>query len=382
LDVTWLNPVLDGGEPSTTVTVDVTATDEAGPQQRELRWRELRRQLEADGAPPADLAAIDEVLSRPVDAGGELTQYVAARAGRVVLEELLIEGAPNGIGSALTGPVVDVLPLLRYRARHAPVVVMHADRAGADIEVFTAAEGPVLDRASTHGSTEHIRKVQVGGWRHSHYQRVSENVWRANAEEAAAQARRLLQVNSATMVLVSGDVRARQLIAEALPEEIPALQVEAETRPEGASNAPVDLALTRSLDELAARAEDEAVQRWRAVHEDERTHERATADLPSTVAAVRQGQVEELLIVPGALRPRHLLIGPAGSDLALPGSPTLWGEQSRRAPADLALVRAAAATGAQVQLVELESAALPDGVAARLRWSMDEAPGTSREDDQ
>jgi hypothetical protein len=85
------------------------------------------------------------------------------------------------------------------------------------------------------------------------------------------------------------------------------------------------------------------------------------------------------LIVPAALRSRSLEIGPSGADLALPGSPTSWDGESRRAPADLALLRAAVATGAEVQLVELESAVLADGVAARLRWSSDPVPGSPTE---
>jgi hypothetical protein len=259
------------------------------------------------------------------------------------------------------------------------VVVVHADREGADIEVVTAAGGPVEASASTHGSTEYVHKVKIGGWRQSHYQRVSENVWRGNAEDAADEATRLFQEHSGKLVLLSGDVRARQLVAAALPQMIPVHQVEGGTRAEGASTATVGVTLVRSLDEQAARAEDEAVRRWLAVHSDESTRDRSTQDLASTVTAVRQGQAEELLIVPAALRSRSLEIGPSGADLALPGSPTSWDGESRRAPADLALLRAAVATGAEVQLVELESAVLADGVAARLRWSSDPVPGSPTE---
>lgn len=380
MDLTQLDDVVGSWDVSTTVTVDVTATDEAGPHQRELRWRGLREQLAADGAPEADLAAIDEVMGRPVDAGGPLSRYVAVRSGKVLLEELFSGAARDGVGAGVTGPIVDVVPLLRYQDRHVPVVVVYADREGADIEVVSAAGGPVQDSASTSGETEHIRKVQVGGWRHSRYQRVSENVWRANAEEAAGEVMRLLTENGARMVLLSGDVRARQLVAGALPDEIPVVQVEGDTRAEGSSTVAVDATLERALDERAARAEDEAVQRWRAVHDDEKTRGRSTQDLHATVAAVRQGQVEELLIVPDVLRSRSLVIGPAGTDVALPGAPVFWEGEQRRAPADLALLRAAVQTGAQVRLVELEAAVLPDGVGARLRWSNDEVPGTPKED--
>jgi hypothetical protein len=353
--------------------------DEAGAHEREVRWRDLRRQLESDGAAPADLAVLDEELTRPAEGSGSRTRFMAVRGGKVVLDELLFEGTPDGVGSASVGPIVDVVPLLRYRSRHAPAVVVRADREGADIELVTAAGGPAEDEASTHGSTEHIRKVQVGGWRHSHYQRVAENVWRGNAEEAAAEARRLLQENGASVVLLSGDVRARQLIAEMLEPVLPVVQVEGDTRADGASTANLDIALARTLDERDARAEDEAVQRWLAVHDDDETRARSSQDLQSTVAAVRQGQVEELLVVPAVLRTRHLVIGPTGADVALPGSPVLWDGETRRAPADLALIRAAALTGAEVQLVELESAALSDGAAARLRWSVDEVPGETTE---
>jgi hypothetical protein len=379
MEVTWLGDVLADLEPAVTVTVDVSTPDESGAQQRETRWRDLRRELESDGATEADLAAVDEVLAAPTEAGGAQVRFVAVRAEQVLLNELMFESARDGVGSASLSRIVDVVPLLRHQARHAPVVVVRADREGADIEVVTAAGGPALDGTSSDGSTEHIRKVQVGGWRHSHYQRVSENVWRGNAENAAVEAGRLLERNAATLVLVSGDVRARQLLVDALPDRVPVVQVEGDTRADGASTVAVDLTVARSLDERAAREEDEAVRRWRAVHDDEDTRDRTTDDLPGTVRALQQGGIDELLLVPSVLRTRHLQGGPAGTDVALPGAPVFWDGEVHPVPADLALIRAAALTGATVQLVELESGALTDGVAARLRWSTGEESDPTKE---
>jgi hypothetical protein len=236
----------------------------------------------------------------------------------------------------------------------------------------------VEDSASTHGSTFRIHKVGIGGWRTPQYQRTTANTWHANAGEAAGEVDRLVLDNAAVAVILSGDQRARQLVLDQLHVRVPVVQVEGDTRAAGSEQAQikVDVALARGLDERAARTEDEAVHRWQAVHDDPLTRTRSTKDLGETALAIRQGQVEELLIVPAALRTRKLLVGPTGPDVALPGTPVPWDGPVSEAPADLALLRAAAATGAQVQLVELESAVIPDGAAARLRWSTDETPGT------
>ncbi|SDQ18681.1 Vms1/Ankzf1 family peptidyl-tRNA hydrolase [Quadrisphaera sp. DSM 44207] len=339
MDVTPLTEVLEPCAPATTVVVDLTAAEERAPDEVRLRWQDLRGRLAADGAPAEDLAAVDEVVTAPPGVGGAVSRYVAARGGRVLLEEVLVEGQRDGVGSGTVAPIVDLVPLLRYEQRHAPVVVVRADREGADAEVVTAAGAPPVETASTQGSTLHIRKVKVGDWAHPQFQRRSENLWQGDAEQAGAEVARLYREHAASAVVLSGDVRARQLVAEQLrellPPGAPVVQVEGDRRADGASQVPVDLAVARGLDERAARTEDEAVQRWRAVHDDESTRDRSTADLFSTVDAVRAGQVEELLLVPAAL------------------------------------------TGAQVQLVELEQAVLPDGVGARLRWSSERPPGTA-----
>lgn len=375
MDVTSLTDVLEPLGPSTTVVVDATADDPTRGHERHLRWRDLRGELERAGAPAEDLAALDEVVDRPTGVAGSASRYLVARGGRVVVDELLVEGALDGVGSATTGPIPDVVPLLRYEARHAPVLVVRADREGADIEVVRAAGGPPEGSASTHGSTLHLHEVGAGAWAEPQFQRSSENTWRVNAASAAHEADHLVREHACVAVVLSGDVHARGLIADQLTVRVPVVQVAGDTRAAGSSTVDVDLTVTRGLDERAARTEDEAVQRWRAVHDDPDTRARTAADLHETALAVRQGQVEELLLVPAALRGRKLLVGPTGPDVALPGTRAPWGAPVEDAPADLALLRAAAATGAQVQLVELEAAEVPDGAAARLRWSTDEAPG-------
>lgn len=377
MDVTSLTDVLGAPAPSTTVTIDITSTDEAGAHEREVRWHDLRRTLVDAGAPAEDLDALDGAVGAPSGTGGPATRYLAARGGRVLLDQVLHEGTRDGLGKASTGPVVDIVPLLRYEHRHAPVVVVRADREGADVEVVTAAGAPATETASTSGSTLHLHKTSKGDWAAPGFQRRSDGVWRANAADAAAQVSRLARTSGAAAVVVAGDVHARRLLVEQLelPQAVAVALVDGDARADGASQVAVEHSVALGLDERAARTEDEAVGRWRAVHDDAGTASRSTDTVAATVEAVRQGQVEELLLVPALLRARTLLVGPQGADVALPGTGPTWDGEAHEVPADLALLRAAAHTGADVQLVELEGAALPDGVAARLRWSQDATPG-------
>ncbi|CAA9422447.1 MAG: hypothetical protein AVDCRST_MAG35-2082, partial [uncultured Quadrisphaera sp.] len=318
MDVTSLTDVLGSDAPSTTVTIDATNADEAGAHEREVRWQDLRRSLEQDGAPAEDLAALDAVVGAPTGAAGPATRFLAARGGQVLLDRVLHEGTRDGVGRASTGPVVDVVPLLRYEQRHAPVVVVRADRGGADIEVVTAAGGPATDSTSVDGSTLHLHKVGLGGWAAPQFQRHSENTWATNAAEAATEVQRLAREAGAAAVVVAGDVHARRLLVSQLhlPEAVAVAEVEGDARADGASQVAVESSVAVGLDERAARTEDEAVSRWRAVHDDPATASRSTDSLDATVAAVRQGQVEELLLVPAALRERTLRIGPAPTDVA------------------------------------------------------------------
>lgn len=236
MDVTSLTDVLEPLGPSTTVTIDATENDEHGPRERALRWEDLRGELARAGAPTEDLEAIGEVVTTPTGVGGEVSRFVAARGGQVVLDALLVEGALNGVGSAGTGPILDVVPLLRYEARHAPVVVVYADREGAEIEVLSAVGGPVADAASVHGSTFHIHQVGIGGWSTHRYQHTTQNTWRANAEDVSEKVDHLVRENAAVAVVLSGEQKSRTLIKDRIGAQVPVVEVEGDRRGAGASD--------------------------------------------------------------------------------------------------------------------------------------------------
>lgn len=378
MDITSLNEVLGELAPTTTTVLDVSTTNESGAHERDVRWRDLRRTLEGEGAPAADLEAIDAALGEPAEGGGsDLQRYLVVRGGTVLLDQLMHQASRDGTDVGSTGSIADVVPLLRYDARHAKVVVVRADEEGADVEVVSAASAPAEASQSVHGTTTYLHKTRKGGLGGSGFAESSENVWRGNAQEAAAVVDRMVRQHSAAAVVVAGQAHARTLLVQALslPEGVEVGEVDGDARADGSSQTAVETSVLSGLDELAARTEEEAVGRWRSVHDDARTTTRSTDTLDATVVAVRQGQVEELLLDAAALRGRTLLVGPTGTDVASPGTDLTWEGDGVEVPADLALLRAAAHTGADVVLVEVEGSVLPDGVGARLRWATDAGPG-------
>ncbi len=69
------------------------------------------------------------------------------------------------------------------------------------------------------------------------------------------------------------------------------------------------------------------------------------------------------------------MIGPQPHDVALPGGPRTWQGEGVSCPADLALVRAAVLTDAEVEVLPGGSD-LHDGAAALLRWDDGDSAGS------
>jgi hypothetical protein len=101
----------------------------------------------------------------------------------------------------------------------------------------------------------------------------------------------------------------------------------------------------------------------------------SAAGLGATVDALRQGQVETLLLDPAALDGRDLLALDAAPWVAMAPEEATGAEVLADVPATQALLRAGALTDADVLVVDAERLARPDGVAALLRWPV--GPGMS-----
>ncbi|MDF2741971.1 MAG: hypothetical protein K0S88_3341 [Actinomycetia bacterium] len=98
----------------------------ANPQIRvSLRWKSLRHELAHSGAPKAALAAVDPLIDGPHTAGDMLVAI--ANLDGIQLLAHLPDAPPRDV--ARCGMLPDVAPLLAWRQRQLPyVVVVATDR--------------------------------------------------------------------------------------------------------------------------------------------------------------------------------------------------------------------------------------------------------------
>lgn len=112
-----------------------------------------------------------------------------------------------------------VAPLLAWLQRHPAYVLVVTDRTGADI---TAVPDGEVTGATTvvFGPDDEIERNAPGGWSQPRFQRRAEDSWHHNAMVVAGEVTRALTRVGARLLLVAGDVRAVQLMRDALPTSV------------------------------------------------------------------------------------------------------------------------------------------------------------------
>jgi Bacterial archaeo-eukaryotic release factor family 2 len=366
-----LRTVLTEAAPTTTVWIDARRGEEHGDHEVQLRWQDLADRLRDAGAPDADIAALSSAATAPTGRPDPSSRLLVARGGRVVLDEVLGDTPPDGIGQVAFDQLPDVEPLVAAERAQVGFVVARIDRVGADVDVFAALDAPAEDSAHVEGRTLHIHKFGGGGWAYLRFQHSTEEAWRKNAEQVAALVDAKAREHGVRLLVLGGEQRARTLVVEALPPGYDVVEVEGDVRAAGASEDSLDAAVEQAVASRMSRDVEAVLERLRAAREpmhDGTQTGTAAVDVERTVAAFQQGQVAVLLLDPPALRERRLVVGPGPYDLALPGGPRTWQGEGIEVPADLALLRSAVLTDADVQVVQDADQDVPDGAAALLRW--------------
>ena len=343
-----------GSGPMATVLLDVSRDSEDAAHLVELRWRAAREELAGHGAPDELLDAIGRLFAEPTHVPGAVSRLVVASGGEVRTDELVPEHVDPGVVTYADLP--DLATWIELQDGAVPVLLVLADREGADLELYRAlAEAPV-ERAEVHGDTVHINKVRVGGWAHLRYQHHTEELWRRNARQVADEIERHV-AHGLGVVVIAGDVHARKNIEDALGGRASdsVIEVEAGGRAEGASREALDDAVREAVSGVVAERQLGLLREF----EQRRGRDEAVAvGTDAVLDAFVRGQVDTLLLHPAAAREGTV------DPTTYPGLPLPTASPQRR---DLALVAAAALTSASV--VTAGETLLPDdGVAALLRW--------------
>ncbi|WP_104160937.1 Vms1/Ankzf1 family peptidyl-tRNA hydrolase [Arthrobacter sp. ZGTC212] len=354
--------------------VDAGAGTVEGMEAAEVRPGNVRNAAAAQGAPPADLEALETAVDPARGVPGPVSRFVLVRDGNVELNELL-PGPLVTPKQIHVGPVPDLLPLFKHRPEEFPYIVADVSREGGEIRLeYVGRPGASVE--DVEGSTEDIHKLSAGTWGQDKMQRRTEQVWRRNADEVAAQIDRIVDASGVRLIVLAGDVRARGLVQDQLAEAHKPLVSMLDSHASTAG--PHQDSFEDRVRELIAlrwAAEQEQIIDRLALQQGQANPESA-AGIGAVVHALQQAQVDVLILNDNALADRTLLALGAEPWVATAEEQALGAEVLGKVPASAALLRAASLTDASLLLVP--NGVLPGAgdVAALLRWQTGpNAPG-------
>jgi hypothetical protein len=356
--------------PFATAYLDATRAEELGPQIVVRRWRALRAQLADQGADDATLDAMEGAVGGHDDVPGAHGQALVGSGGAVRWDVAL--PAPPRRDTARFSALPHLMPAVAALGPREPYVVALVDRVGADITVHGPA-GQV--ERSVDGGTYPIHKTGLGGWAAQRYERRAEDLWEANAKQVAEVLAVAVRRVGAAVVVVAGDVRAREALRSALPKDAADLVVELDTggRAPGVDSEKLDAGIAAAVARVAADRDRAELDRFAEAYGRAKAgigDVLAVAGFHATVDALRQGQVETLLIVDEPDSEARAWIGPEPTQLGLTADEVSALGVDAPAPErlDAALIRAVAGTDAAVVTLAPGQLDVPDGLAATLRF--------------
>jgi hypothetical protein len=365
-----LTTLITSPGPFATAYLDASRAAELGPRKVELRWRALRDSLARQGADDATLDAMEAAVGGHAGVSGPYGQVLVGSGGRLRYDVVL--PAPPRREIARQAPLPHLMPMVAQLGPVVPYVLALVDRTGADLTVHGPGGQWSLE---VQGDDHPIRKVGVGGWSHLRYQRRAEDLWAANARQVADAIEAAVRGTGARVVLLAGDVRARETLRKVLAEPAAELVVELHTggRAEGIDEDSLAAEVDAMVARVAAEADQAVVDRFTEARG------RAVAGvgdvlavdgIAETVGALCRAQVDTLLVVDDQssdaqawVGPQPVHLGPSREELT-----ELGVAEPVRDRLDAALVRAAAGTDAAVVTLAPGQLDLRDGVGATLRY--------------
>ena len=351
--------------------VDASGNREDPRRIAALQRRTVSDALTEQGGSARAVEIIEEALVEQPGVPAPVARYVLVRDDELVLSEVL-PGHLRGAESIGTGAVPDLLPLLAHRPFDLPFLVVQVGRAGGGFRGYRlghAPSGAPEDEQRIQGRTDTLHKTKSGdGWKQSHWQQHTEEIWKQTAGEVAAAIEETVKATSPRLIVVAGDIRARELLRGELSASTRALvtEVPVDPRADDASEKAlvqhVNLALARVL---ASRRHD--VQDLLRTHEGRGDNE-SVSGIGPVVSALQQAQAAVVALDAGALGDRKLYALDAAPWVATAPEQAAGAGVLAQVPAVCALVRAIILTDAELVLVN--AASLPSGAAASalLRW--------------
>jgi hypothetical protein len=368
-----LSPVLTAPGPFVTVLVGAESAVEQASDRYETAWKSMLKQLEEEGVSAPVREAISAARGEHADGDARLVVASVPEAKVVLAESVSSRPATDSVS---TGTLPDLLPVIDELATRVPHVVVLADRHGA--EVSARYDTDKVSRELTVKGTElHTRKVHSGGWSHRRYLHRVEEQWESTARDVAATVQNLAEGIDAELIVGSGDIREIALVRDNLPEHLKARWVEVEGTRGGDGSE--DLVQQRIADAVALHVVSGTLDLLAEYAQERGQSKRACDGVTAVVDALRKAQVQTLLVTTAADAGTELWFGEDPTQLGLTRSDVseLGAQNPQQGGLVSVLLRAALATGADVQLVPHQSEQAPhEGVGAILRYTDDSTPAS------
>jgi hypothetical protein len=364
----FLRPLYEGGDGGcASLYLDASRTSEDAVEQVALRWRAARERLAGDGAEPATLGALEDLVTGLAHSVPGLAAF--ARDGRVTFTATLPRPPRREISRYARLP--HVMPLLAQEPPPVPQLHVRADRSGGEIVAVRphtgVGEDPAGAKEEVSGPGWPVHKTSVGGWSQARYQRSTEEAWAENAKELAEAVTAAAAQYHAELIVVAGDVRARSLLLEQLSTPLRESAVVVDREVDASSG------LIEEVAQKAARARIDGETRGRLEQfRAQLAAGQAAEGLAATLAALRDGQASDVFIADDPSSTASAWVGPEPADVAVSGEELAERGIDGAVPdrADAALVSAATATGAELRFVPDGEQPPRSGVGALLRFTV------------
>ncbi|EMQ98459.1 hypothetical protein ACIGB6_16145 [Paeniglutamicibacter gangotriensis] len=351
-----------------TALVDVSLGTTSAQEAVDSLPGQVGKLLGSQQASDADIEALTAALVSAEGHASPVARFVAVNNGEVVVDEI-IDGLKVEFADVDCGPFPNLVALARARGGQFPYLVAEAGKDGGEVSLYhSSVKGADESRGVTGDPDEahHARKVP-GQYDEPKNQSNTEEIWRRNADELAKQIDELARENYVRLIVLAGDVKAREMVAGMLAvahKPITSI-LDQHTRTGGADQAAFAAAVQERVDEVLGRDVQELSER--VANRSGSGRPELALGFDEVVAALQQAQAATVLV--NQYQDDETLT-------ALNAEPWLCGEDSGDHaesvmgswPAPEVLLRATALTDASIRYVP--DGVLPEGtgIAALLRW--------------